>query len=256
MYKQFFPYQILLLVFVVSCNKQTVEDFDVDFGYDYFPLEVGKYLIYESDSIIYDPIAEGTEVLITKTFVKEAITDTVVDNSGNTWYRVERSDRKDPEDSWVLKRILWLSRTESQALRNEDNLRFISMIFPAQEGVQWDGNAFFDETLIIPVAGESVEMYKSWSYEILSVGAAFEEEGLSFPDVIEVSMADNENLIERRFAREAYARGIGLVFRELLILDTQCQVCCNGDFALCEGIPWENKAEKGFILRQKLIDYN
>ena len=133
MYKQFFPYQILLLVFVVSCNKQTVEDFDVDFGYDYFPLEVGKYLIYESDSIIYDPIAEGTEVLITKTFVKEAITDTVVDNSGNTWYTVERSERKDPEGSWVLKRILWLSRTESQALRNEDNLRLISMIFPSKE---------------------------------------------------------------------------------------------------------------------------
>lgn len=239
-----------------ACNKQTVEELDPDLGYEYFPLEIGKYLEYEADSIIYDPSAGGTEVLVSKTFVREEIIDTLRSNAGDLRFIVERSERSDTAQAWEVKRLLWLSRDETQAIRNEDNLQFISMVFPVEKGVAWNGNLFFDENLIIAVAGESIEMFKSWSYEFRSHGAAFNEEGLSFLDVVEVSMADNENLIERRYAREIYARDIGLVYRELLILDTQCEVCCNNDFALCESLPWEQKAEKGFILRQTIRAYN
>ena len=239
-----------------ACNKQTIEEVEPDLGYDYFPLTVGKYWIYESDSILYDPVANGTEVILIKTYIKEEIIDTILDNSGETLYTIERSERQDLNAPWEVKRQLWLSRNERQAFRNEDNLRFINLVFPPEVGTSWDGNLFFDETLIVSIAGESIEMFKSWFYEIRRRGEAFDEEGLTFPDVLEVSMADNENLIERRFAREIYAKDIGLVYRELLILDTQCEVCCNLDFAVCEGIPWEQKAEKGFILRQKIIEYN
>ena len=125
---------------------------------------------------------------------------------------------------------------------------FISLVFPVEENVQWDGNQFFDPGLIISVAGESIEMYKSWGYEIQSVGNTYTLDDQTFPDVVEVSMADNENLIERRFAHEVYAKDIGLIYREMLILDTQCETCCNGDFASCEAIDWEVKAEKGLRL--------
>jgi hypothetical protein len=256
MSKYFFFLSLIFIGLTFACDKQTLEEIDPDLGYEYFPLEVGKYLEYEADSIIYDPSAGGTEVLVSKTLVREEIIDTLRSNAGDLRFIVERSERADSTQAWEVKRQLWLSRAETQAIRNEDNLQFISMVFPIKQGVEWNGNLFFDESLIIPVAGESIEMFKSWSYEFRRHGESFNEEGLSFPDVVEVSMADNENLIERRFAREIYARDIGLVYRELLILDTQCEVCCNNDFALCESLPWEQKAEKGFILRQRITDYN
>jgi hypothetical protein len=67
--------------------------------------------------------------------------------------------------------------------------------------------------------------------------------------VVTVQNADSENLIELRLAHEKYARGVGLVYRELWILDTQC-------IEDCIGMTWEQKAEKGFILKQTLIDHN
>ena len=249
-----FTFAFISLLF--SCNKQEVEDPNIDFGYEYYPLELGKFREFEADSIIYDPTSGGTEVLLSKTFVREEITDTLLDNSGNTLYVMSRFERPTQDTAWEIARTISLSLNETQAIRNEDNLRFIEMVFPLDEGQDWDGNQFFDPSLIISIAGESIEMYKSWAYETRSIGQSFTEAGLNFDDVVEVSMADSENLIELRMARQVFARNIGLVFRELLILDTQCQVCCNLDNVLCDSLPWEQKAERGFILRQKLINHN
>jgi hypothetical protein len=67
--------------------------------------------------------------------------------------------------------------------------------------------------------------------------------------VLTVREADSENLIELRRSRVKYAKGIGLVYRELWVLDTQC-------IEQCDGKPWEEKAEKGFILSQTITAHN
>ena len=119
---------VLLLLaaglFILTCNDRTIEEVDIDFGYDYFPLEVGKYLIYQADSVIYDPAVNGTIIDTTSTFVREAIIDTTTDETGTVWYIVERSERVNTSDPWVLKRLLRLSSDPEKAIRNEDNLKF------------------------------------------------------------------------------------------------------------------------------------
>jgi len=55
--------------------------------------------------------------------------------------------------------------------------------------------------------------------------------------------------IELRLSYERYARGVGLIEREMRILDTQCIEACSTK-------TWAEKAEKGFIVRQKIRDYN
>ena len=52
---------------------------------------------------------------------------------------------------------------------------------------------------------------------------------------------------DRRFALEKYARGIGLAYREYWILDTQLNT---------DDRPWDQKAQRGFIFTQVLIDHN
>ena len=44
---------ILIFHWLVKAN-QPLKIYNVDFGYDYFPLEIGKYQTYVVDSIVYD----------------------------------------------------------------------------------------------------------------------------------------------------------------------------------------------------------
>ena len=252
---------ILAFAFFLACNKREVEDTRIeDFGYDYFPLEVGRSWEYEVDSIIYDPAVGGTAVDSFRTFIREVVADTLLDNTGEALYRVERYYRRNDTLPWQAERVLTLSRDEQRATRVEDNLRFTKLVFPVRAGKFWDGNAFFDELRFVFVAGESVQMFKGWQYRILEAGAPATVGSLEFEEVVTVQNADNRylnNFLELRLATEQYARGVGLVYRELNIWDTLCRDCCGGNTedGVCQSLPWEEKVEKGFSVRQRLIRY-
>jgi hypothetical protein len=244
--KYLFPCFCLLLL-ALSCKK-TPDDYSPGFGYDYFPLEVGKYWVYSVDSTIYDPTGDSL-ISLSHRLVKEEITDTLSDNNGNTLYKIEHFERQAGTLPWQITKVLTQSIIDNKGLRTVDNLRFIKLPFPLTKNDQWDGNAHFDPSLIVTVAGESMEMFKGWSYKVEQVGEQEDIGTYSFPTVATIRQADNENLIELRISREKYAKGVGLVYREMWILDTQC-------IEPCIGQTWEEKAEKGFILKQTIIAYN
>lgn len=253
-------FSIGLMVFIAgiccNCDSSEPENFEVDFGYEYFPLDVGIFRIYEVDSIIYDPAINGTRVDSSTTLIRDLIAEALTDETGQMQFRVERSERKSEAEPWRNTKTFTLAREERRALWTEDNLRFVKMPFPLKTGARWNGNAFFDPLVIIPVAGESIQMFKDWESEVIGIGESAQVGDLSFSDVTTIRLADSQNLIELRQATERYARDVGLIYREYSILDTQCEVCCRGDFGACGELPWEEKAEKGFIMRQRLIEFN
>jgi len=247
----FLSFVFVSIIIFQGCNgSSTIDDLDLDFGYDYFPLETGKYRTYVVDSILYD--IGDNEIIDTthsRTYVKHVVADTITDNLGRLAYKIERYERLSDSLNWVIKDVWTAVRTDERAEWIEENLRFLKMAFPLKEGVEWDGNIYIDETTIIPIAGESVEVFKSWSYETLAVGESDLIGNLAFDEVTTIQQANSENLIELRFSEEKYAKGVGLVYRHMKILDTQCiSECVNQD--------WEDKAEKGYILTQQIIDYN
>ncbi len=239
-----------LVLFQACKGSSTFEDFEIDFGYDYFPIEIGKYRTYVVDSVLYD-IGDNEEIIVTnsRTFVKHVIADTIVDNLGRLGFKIERYERLSDTLDWIIKDIWTTIRTDEGAEWIEENLRFLKMVFPLKEGVDWDGNKYIDITTIIPIAGESVEVFKSWSYEVLSVDESEQVGDETFENVATISQASSENLIELRYSQEKYAKGIGLIYREMKILDTQCII-------ECENQSWEQKAEKGYILTEQIIDWN
>lgn len=253
MKKLLIPFLLLGItcLLINSCkDKSTFEDFTLEFGYEYFPLEIGKYRDYKVDSTTYD-IGPGEEVIIrsSTTYVREMISDTITDNIGRPGFKIERFEKLELSDQWTIKDVWMMIRTEEQAESLEENLRFIKMVFPLKEGLVWNGNRFIDETTSISVAGETIEIFKAWEYEVDFVGEAIAVNNEFFDNALQIKQADNENLIELRFSKEQYVKDIGLAFKEMRILDTQC-------ITECEGQTWEEKAEKGFIMTQVLIDYN
>ncbi|MFK8105180.1 MAG: hypothetical protein AB8G15_21890 [Saprospiraceae bacterium] len=246
-FKKYF-YWCLALGLLVSCNENTnTEELNVDMGLEYFPLTVGKYIVYQLDSITYDITASGTIRDTVQGFLKEEIIDTSFNNLGAVVAVIQRSVKADWADAWEVKDIWQASIVDNQAQKVEENLRFIKLVFPATAGTTWNGNIFIPDDLDIAIAGERIDFFKNWSYEIESVGKAEIIGGKNFEEVATVFQADNENLIELRYSMEKYAKNVGLVYRELKILDTQ-------DINSTE--PWEVKAKNGLILRQELLEHN
>ncbi len=251
-------YWVALMLLLFACNgRHTIqpEPLDAD-QFAYFPLEIGKYVAYQVDSVVYDFAAGGGTVQdSSRTFAKEIVSDTLRGNLGELQYVIERYERADASSTWVFKTASIASRSVTEAIRTEDNWRFLKLVFPLDRRSAWDGNLWIDESREIEIAGERMRPFTNWAYEVDSVDVQALVGQFSFDSTLLVTEADDSNVIERRLSRVRYAKHIGMVWREQWILDSQY---CNQTPppADCETRPWEQKAEKGFILRQTVISFN
>lgn len=214
----------------------------------YAPIEVGKYWEYEVDSTIFDN--EGMTVFNTSSFVREEIIEKREDVTGDSIFFLEISKKSELNEDYKGT-DLWVVKIQNGGLvRIEENLTFIKLLFPPEIGLTWEGNQFPDDTEVL-ISGEAVAVYKDWNeYEVVDREVTRTIGSNSFDDIIVIQHVDSENLIELRSSFEYYARDVGMIEREMWILDTQCIE------PACEERPWDDKAERGFILRQRLIDHN
>ena len=233
----------IFLLFFISCTKNETETYPT--GKAYYPLSIGKTLTYDLDSIIYDPIPTGgVKIDTTHWQIREIIKDTFKDNAGMTQYRIDRLERKRGAIDWKISKVVTAAFSETNALRQEDNLRFIKFPLVFNKTTTWNGNIFNDSTKII-IAGETLDMFsKNWMYKIVSFGEKETINTQIFPDVLTVlAQTDAKILTEKRYLLEKYAKDIGLIYREWHILDTQ---------KLDTSVAWEKKAEKGVIVIQRI----
>lgn len=208
------------------------------------------------DSIVYD-FAPGGGIIRDSShrLVREVVTDTLRDNTGQLLYSIEHFERPDDTSAWTLRFVCSEARTGTQAIRTENNLRFLKLIFPFDRFSAWDGNLWIDEYREIEIAGERIRPFVNWRYEVDSLDIPAQIGDFAFDSLLVVTEVDETNAIERRLSRVRYAKNIGMVWREQWILDSQY---CNQIPAPvdCLNKPWFDKAEKGYILRQVITDYN
>ena len=248
-YFRFISAFCLFSVFVFAC-KTVADDFDTNLGHDYLRLEVGKFIEYEVDSTIYDPTGDSS-VFYSKSYLRDLIVDTLSDNIGEVLYRTERYFRKDSLENWQFQKVFTQSIQGNQGIQTIDNLRFIKLAFPIQEFNTWNPIVHIDPNTQIIVAGETLRLFLQdgiWRARILeaevpdTVGNFTFNESLTLREVNTTSYNFDEILlnpdsirtieddspIELRISHEKYAKGVGLVFRERWILDTdKCQQECN-----------------------------
>lgn len=222
----------------------------------YYPLEIGRFTEYRIDSIIYDFAPDGGTLRdSSQSFVREEVVDTLRDQTGLLLYRIERFERNSDTLPWQFKQVVAAARTNTQAIRTENNLRFLKLVFPFDRFTSWDGNRWIDQYREIEIAGERIRPFVNWNYQIDSLDIPAPIGGFAFDSVLTVTEVDETNAIERRLSRAKYAKNIGLVWREQWILDSQY---CNQipPPADCLSRPWAEKAETGYVLRQVITRFN
>lgn len=242
-----------LLAFMVafsSCEDKYIVIEDKALGYDYYPVEVGNFWIYKIDSTVVVRNGGQKELLETSSFVKEEIISSFLNEQGDTSYVIQRSASESLNESFRSTDIWKIEKTSSNVSRFEENLQFIKLVFPISVGDTWDGN-LFDQRIEVVVAQQKMEPYLEWSYSVDSLNSIETINGEEYNDVLKVTQANYENDIEQRLSYEKYSPGIGMIYREMSILDHQCL-----DTMICNNLSFLEKADSGFQLRQTLVDYN
>ena len=256
-YYLFASFLICLSIYSFSC-KTVEDDFPTDLGHDYMRLEVGKFIEYEVDSIIYNPTGDSS-VFSTKSYLRDVIVDTLLDNIGNVLYRTERYFKMDSLDNWQIQKVYTQSIQGNQGIKTIDNLRFIKLAFPILESNTWDPLVHIDPQTQMIVAGETLQPFKNgWRSRIHAVNEIDTVGNKEFNDVVQLREVKESNFtieeiltirdsirnytpeecdtlrincfspIEFRFSFEKYAKNVGLIFRERWILDSdKCQSDCN-----------------------------
>jgi hypothetical protein len=226
--KQFLKYLPLFALIAVSCGKD--EFTPIDPGYDYYPLRKGFYQIYEIDSTGYSQVSEPVNQ---KYQIKVEVTDSFPSAQSVYTYVLARSIRKDEAASW-RNLDTWSVRVEGDELIvNEGNRPYLKLTFPIRAGNSWDGNRY----------NNLVED----EYELTESGKSFTTtDGIAFEHSLTVQQEFNDDpIVFQDLRKEVYARGVGMVYKEVNQL-----VYCTDDPCLGQQI-----IESGMIYQQEIIEY-
>lgn len=215
----------------------------IDMGYNFFPLDTGRYYIYNVDSIyIYCDLSVNDT---SHYQVKEYYESVVLDANNDPVIRIERYYRADSTQSWTLMTpdIWFVDSTITRLEKIEENIRLVKMNFPVSEGLTWNGNAY-------NVLGPQ-------DYTYLQVDVPFTNGIFSFDSTVTVEQFNDTNMIEHYYFSETFARNVGMVAKkeigieQLKNTDIQCPATA---------IPWYTvpsmqRIRKGYLVTYKLIDY-
>lgn len=207
----------LLTVAYISCRKP--DDVKTDLGptNEYFPLEIGKYVVYDVDSTIWD------DTLCVKRFyryqIKYTVADTFTDVQNRLSYRIVTSIRQKPEDLWENQEVMYATNTGAVLEQVYNELRFIKLTFPIVEGYTWKGNTHINN-------GDTAKGYFfDWNYVYRNVGDPYNTGDVIYDNTITVDERDEQindpevlpdEFASRTFSKEVYASGVGMVYREYI----------------------------------------
>lgn len=246
---------LLALLLANACKEEVAEPRDFTEDLSYFPVELDQPSFYRVDSIVLFNTTRGIVYDTTRLEARETLVERFTTPDGQENFRGERWERSLDGGPWRFRQTYTVSRTNARAVRTDDNRSFNKLVFPLSDGKQWDGHtAFDDNNSTIIVGGEFIQPYIDWNYSYNSPDTPVTlPTGLTLTKTITVNQADDDLLIRFRFAYERYAPGLGRVERFVDARDTQCRVCCGSDTGRCSDLPWNEKAEKGFILHEVLM---
>ncbi len=233
---------VISLTLFLACVKKKLPDNEALLGLDYYPLTQGKFIIYDIDSTRYEPIGQ-IKIKNTKYRIKEKIADSYTDNEGKPAIRIERYIKMLPlapktYDSipWTIKEVWMMNATKYNIQVSERDVRYTKLIFPIQENVSWNGNA--KNTI-----GE-------WNYTYAYIDKKETIGGTSMDKVLQIKQFNLPTLISYQNYSEKYAKGIGLVYREISDYTSNTITYVNG-----VAVPIENRIEFGVIYKQTFLSY-
>ncbi len=233
---------ISLFLLFNNCKK---EFNNIDLGLDFYPTEIGFWQEYSVDSISFSDFTNPISIDTSQYFLREEIESSFLDLHKDKNFRIEQFKKTDSTD-WKINNVFTLKASNTNLQKVGNDLRFIKLVFPPENDKTWNGNVYIDA-----IDAPSLDFYNpkkyNWSYSYSEVNSSQQIGEFTFDSCITIIQIDEENLFEKKYSKEIYAKHVGLVYKELKILKTQ---------APPSNLPFEERAENGFILKYTISDYH
>lgn len=227
-----------------SCQDK-IEPIDTsDFGYDYFPVRVGSYKIYQSDSIVLS--SAGTIRDTFHSYLKEEVDHFFINEGGDSIYVVKVYFKRLESDTFVYSKSVFVTKNKNKVTRQEDNLVFTKLVFPIAAGARFDHNQYFDSEIDLEIGGELfLSFYDDWNTRYEKTDEILSWDGNPYKSVIVRAVDDERTTLDKKFYYETYLEGVGLYTQDMVFL----QDSKGGS------TPIDQRATKGFYHKRKLLSY-
>jgi hypothetical protein len=245
---------IFSLFFCSSCKRKT-EELNTEKISEYLPLQVGKYITYRLDSLVYLQAGRAEE---THYFEEKHVVDAMLaDNLGRPAYRVYRFTRDTlGTGPWTSAGSYFVTPLEQSLEFIENNLRSIRLTLPIIQDHSWKGNRFMPDDPYTTLFGSEFgndDFIEDWDYTYEGIGESIVLKGQAINDVLTVKGVDEAvnvpitpgvDYAYINYSVDKYAKGIGLVYQEMIMWEYQA----------IPGGPTPFK--RGFGIRRVMIDHN
>ena len=118
--------KIFFLILIINLSCDPVEYSEVKSYQDYFPIEIQKEKNFLVTNIIHNSFGKDTSSY----YLKEIITESFIDLEGDTAYRIQRYWRTDTTQTYEIKDVWVVKKSENSIQQLEENIRFTKLIFP------------------------------------------------------------------------------------------------------------------------------
>ena len=210
---------VCLSTIFLSCKKQ-VDSLKSESIGDYYPLKIGNSIIYSVDSTIYTNL--GTSKTVRSYIMKDRVDSIITDNLGRPSFKVRRSIRSSSDTTkWIdtYSYLVTFDTIKQRIELVENNLRFIKLVSPVVNGMQWNGTSFINT-----VGNPELQYLADWRFTYENVRRPFSVNRISYTETITINQRNdsigspsNKNFyFELSRSKEVYSKSIGLIYREFL----------------------------------------
>lgn len=246
MNRTFSPVLLLsaLLLTLFSCKKETDNKYASELTRGYYPLQLGRYVVYDVDSTIWDDFRQVKTVHKYK--MMYTIADTFRDNTNRLSYRIDVHIRNNDTLQWNTHRVINVTDAGNSLEYTELNLRFVKLVFPVANNVEWHGNS------MISAGDQDLQYFQGWTYKYSDQEKPFNNGKAYFDNTITVQQADEklndpetqpDSYAYLTFAKEVYGYDIGMVYRELT-------------HWTYDPSPGQPKFRRGYSVVMRAVDHN
>ncbi len=219
MTKRFLPallvLAVLTLFYTSSCKKETEDRSYSEPTRGYFPLQIGRYVVYDVDSITWNDFDCSRRERHLN--MRYTVSDTFTDGAGRPSYRIDVHQRVADTGIWRVSTVFYATPTSGGVEVVMNNRRMEKLVFPVLEGKTWFGNRAIDTN------DAENRFYGGWLYQHVNVLKPYNNGRLNFDNTVTVYQVDDSvnnpeqyptYYAERTFSREVYGYDVGMVYRE------------------------------------------
>ncbi|GAA4007932.1 hypothetical protein GCM10022408_20070 [Hymenobacter fastidiosus] len=195
----------LLMLLVVGCQNESEPGPEA--GTDYYPLVVGDYRVFA----VVDSVWVNYQLQPVNRFqFRERLTEKITDASGQPAYRLVRSRRTLPTDTWRDDSVMVIRADDKTLQLTRNNRRTVELVFPVRPEHSWNRDAFNSRDTIVAENRQYLRVGKVFETRANNQPVRYENT-LTTEDVEAVAFDDGVFNVAKY--RQVYAKGSGPVYR-------------------------------------------